>query len=159
MNNNEYLIAALKKEANFHADLAKEKSADDDMNYHLRKMDLFTACAEALRSAESAREALKNLVDITSRAMFNDVTDDLSRALSSAREALLTNKPKAEPVKPEEEWKVGADLTTGVYIQSKDFSHDARLYINCDFPSLQQELGYAIEIASLLNAALQSRGK
>jgi hypothetical protein len=57
MNNNDYLIAALKKEADFHADLAKEKTTDDDANYHLRKVALFSQCAEALRNDDEAIQA------------------------------------------------------------------------------------------------------
>lgn len=38
------------------------------------------------------------------------------------------------------------------YIESQDFIHDARLYINGDFEDQEDKLDYAIEIAKRLNA-------
>jgi hypothetical protein len=84
-NNREYLIAALKKEAEFHADLAKEKMAVDDTNYHLRKTALFTKCADALRNAQGEREgalmeALKFYADKSKWHQFTVMSGDIGGA-------------------------------------------------------------------------------
>lgn len=39
-----------------------------------------------------------------------------------------------------------------VFVESEDFTHDVRLYVNGDFESLDQRLAYAEEIARRLNA-------
>ena len=44
------------------------------------------------------------------------------------------------------------DHIKGVFVESDDFTHDVRLYVNGDFASGEQKLAYAKEIAKRLNA-------
>lgn len=44
------------------------------------------------------------------------------------------------------------DHLKGIFVESDDFTHDVRLYINGDFASTEQKLAYADEIAKRLNA-------
>lgn len=44
-----------------------------------------------------------------------------------------------------------------VYIESSDFTHDVRLYVNGDFEGEAQKLAYAREMANRLNAALSAQ--
>ncbi|SCU75590.1 hypothetical protein CNECB9_2370164 [Cupriavidus necator] len=48
-------------------------------------------------------------------------------------------------------WKARHD-NGKVFVESDDFTHDVRLYVNGDFASLEQKLAYAEEIARRLNA-------
>lgn len=48
-------------------------------------------------------------------------------------------------------WRHGQD-NGRVYVESDDFTHDVRLYVNGDFASNEQKLAYAAEIASRLNS-------
>ena len=48
-------------------------------------------------------------------------------------------------------WKVGYEKQEGVFIESSDFKHDCRLYINGDFGSIDDEKEYAQNIADRLN--------
>jgi hypothetical protein len=91
--NNEYLIAALKKEADFHTDLAKEKTTDDDANYHLRKVALFNQCAEALRNTGQERDkaldtALKEAMDICEQGISWAVTANKTERAEALRGAV-----------------------------------------------------------------------
>lgn len=47
-------------------------------------------------------------------------------------------------------WKVNRDAR-GTYVESGDFTHDVRLYVNGDFRDLEQRVAYAEEIAKRLN--------
>ncbi len=47
-------------------------------------------------------------------------------------------------------WSVGNNYE-GTYLESDDFTHDVRLYINGDFESHEQRVEYAEEIARRLN--------
>lgn len=49
-------------------------------------------------------------------------------------------------------WKAGYDDDRSVFVESDDFTHDVRLYVNGDFASLEQRMAYAEEIARRLNA-------
>ncbi len=46
----------------------------------------------------------------------------------------------------------GDDHVRGTYVESDDFTHDVRLYVNGDFSNMEQRLAYAEEIAKRLNA-------
>ena len=52
-------------------------------------------------------------------------------------------------------WRAGVDnecdLIDKVYIESLDFTHDVRLYVNGDFTSEEDKLLYAKDIARQLN--------
>ena len=49
-------------------------------------------------------------------------------------------------------WEVGKTSDGRVYLQSNDFTHDVRLYVNGDFLDDDQKLAYAEEIAKRLNS-------
>lgn len=53
-------------------------------------------------------------------------------------------------------WEAGFALTGPnagcAYVESSDFTHDARLYVNGDFENAERKLAYAQEIARRLNA-------
>ena len=60
--------------------------------------------------------------------------------------------PAVQPVEEKGPWKVGS-ANGKLWIESDDFTHDVRLYVDGDFAH-GQRLTYAIEIARRLNAAL-----
>ena len=45
----------------------------------------------------------------------------------------------------------GDDHIKGVFVESDDFTHDVRLYVNGDFTNTEQRFAYAEEIAKRLN--------
>lgn len=52
-------------------------------------------------------------------------------------------------------WKASKDgdhHVTGCWVESGDFAHDVRLYVNGDFATMEQRLSYAEHIARKLNA-------
>jgi hypothetical protein len=49
-------------------------------------------------------------------------------------------------------WTVGVDGMTKEFIESSDFNHDVRLYLNGDFETDTQRLNYLQHIAERLNA-------
>jgi len=53
-------------------------------------------------------------------------------------------------------WEAGVSLkgpNAGcTYVESSDFTHDARLYVSGDFESAERKMAYAQEIARRLNA-------
>ena len=50
-------------------------------------------------------------------------------------------------------WEAGCDEASGpVFIESADFTHDVRLYVNGDFSTWDEKFQYAVEIARRLNA-------
>lgn len=59
-----------------------------------------------------------------------------------------------EPVQPIQERGPWTARQDGVktFIESDDFTHDVRLYVDGDFASQEQKLAYATEIARRLNA-------
>ena len=51
-------------------------------------------------------------------------------------------------------WSVGNNEQDGrVFVQSDDFKHDVRLYVDGDFSSRDERKGYAEQLASALNGA------
>jgi hypothetical protein len=155
MNNNDYLIAALKKEADFHADLAKEKTTDDDANYHLRKVALFSQCAVALRNAQGEREAvLKEVLVLPKYTHDLNGVPCLDEKYGSVIKlehirALLSNKP-TKPVgeTPSDELvEIGAlaiaTESRGMTVedvhpsQSSTWKRDARAAFNAMYAALQ----------------------
>jgi hypothetical protein len=48
-------------------------------------------------------------------------------------------------------WSAGSGAR-GVYVQSDDFEHDVRLYINGDFADAHEKLDYAVWLAERLNS-------
>lgn len=52
-------------------------------------------------------------------------------------------------------WRAGETKDRArAFVESDDFTHDARLYVSGDFTSDDQRLAYAEEIARRLNAAM-----
>lgn len=49
-------------------------------------------------------------------------------------------------------WKAGCTDDKRVFIESADFDHDVRLYVDGDFANLDQKTRYAIDIADQLNS-------
>ena len=59
----------------------------------------------------------------------------------------------ASTVKESGPWSAGVVESDGrTYVESSDFTHDARMYVTGDFESAEQKLEYAQEIARRLNA-------
>lgn len=50
--------------------------------------------------------------------------------------------------------KESEDSVKGVFIESDDFTHDVRLYVNGDFANSAQRLAYAETLANFLNVAM-----
>jgi hypothetical protein len=48
-------------------------------------------------------------------------------------------------------WTVGVSTEQKVYLETDDFTHDVRLYVNGDFENKEQEIKYASELARKLN--------
>lgn len=70
------------------------------------------------------------------------------REMMEAGGAIMTS-----PLKEAGPWSAGVVESDGrAYIESSDFTYDARLYVNGDFEDAAQKLEYAQEIARRLNA-------
>ena len=53
-------------------------------------------------------------------------------------------------------WEAGADKNhERVFVQSEDFTHDVRLYVDGDFRNYEERIEYAREIARALNAQIE----
>jgi hypothetical protein len=48
-------------------------------------------------------------------------------------------------------WTVGVDKDQRVFLETDDFTHDTRLYVNGDFATKDSEIQYASNLARKLN--------
>ncbi len=97
-----------------------------------------------LRSAYQIAE--RNGKDTNWDAFKHNVQEELNSCCTAQTYRLLDAEP------PEKvEWSVGTDPSKEVFIQSEDFTHDVRLYVNGDFETSSQQLKYAQNIADKLN--------
>ena len=48
-------------------------------------------------------------------------------------------------------WTVGVSTDQRIYLETDNFTHDVRLYVNGDFENKEQEIKYASELARKLN--------
>ena len=55
-----------------------------------------------------------------------------------------------------ETWTVGVTNDDRVFLETDDFTHDVRLYINGDFSSKDEEVRYAAMIARKINGTWTS---
>ena len=62
----------------------------------------------------------------------------------------MRNKMKTEL------WTVGVSTDQRVYLETDDFTHDVRLYVNGDFENKEQEIKYASVLARKLNGTLHN---
>ena len=62
----------------------------------------------------------------------------------------MSNKMKTEL------WTVGVSTDQRVYLETDDFTHDVRLYVNGDFENKEQEIKYASVLARKLNGTLHN---
>lgn len=53
-------------------------------------------------------------------------------------------------------WTVGVSTDQRVYLETDDFTHDVRLYVNGDFENKEQEIKYASVLARKLNGTLHN---
>lgn len=53
-------------------------------------------------------------------------------------------------------WTVGVTKDNRVFLETDKFKHDARLYINGDFASKEDEIFYASRLARKLNGTLDN---
>jgi hypothetical protein len=53
-------------------------------------------------------------------------------------------------------WTVGVSTDQKVYLETDDFTHDVRLYVNGDFENKEQEIKYASVLARKLNGTLDN---
>ena len=60
----------------------------------------------------------------------------------------MRNKMKTEL------WTVGVSIDQKVYLETDDFTHDVRLYVNGDFENKEQEIKYASVLARKLNGTI-----
>lgn len=51
-------------------------------------------------------------------------------------------------------WTVGVSTDQKVYLETDDFTHDVRLYVNGDFENKEQEIKYASVLARKLNGTI-----
>ena len=51
-------------------------------------------------------------------------------------------------------WTVGVSIDQKVYLETDDFTHDVRLYVNGDFENKEQEIKYASVLARKLNGTI-----
>jgi hypothetical protein len=51
-------------------------------------------------------------------------------------------------------WTVGVTKDDRVFLETDDFTHDVRLYVNGDFSSKEQEIKYASDLARKINGTL-----
>jgi len=102
--------------------------------------------------ATKMREALEKIADMQgSYGPFPEANSPEWRAMAivTAREAIAEQPAQGEVVA----WRAVAehnDPVTGVWIESDDFAHDVRLYVNGDFADQGQRLAYAKRIADCL---------
>jgi len=96
--------------------------------------------------------ALKELVAQTEARLFAVKHDHV--ALQNAREAITAIKQaRSAPVQDKGPWIAGVvqGQPKRVYIQSEDFKHDVRLYVDGDFASDGQRFEYAEQMAQQFN--------
>ena len=55
-----------------------------------------------------------------------------------------------------EMWTVGVTKDQKVFLETDDFTHDVRLYVNGDFANKEQEIKYASVLARTLNGTLHN---
>jgi hypothetical protein len=51
-------------------------------------------------------------------------------------------------------WTVGVTKDKQVFLETDDFTHDVRLYVNGDFASKDDEIKYASDLARKINGTL-----
>ena len=51
-------------------------------------------------------------------------------------------------------WTVGVTKDQQVFLETDDFTHDVRLYVNGDFESKDEEIKYASNLARKINGTL-----
>jgi hypothetical protein len=54
-----------------------------------------------------------------------------------------------------EMWTVGVTKDQKVFLETDDFTHDTRLYVNGDFATKEDEIQYASNLARKLNGTLE----
>lgn len=54
-----------------------------------------------------------------------------------------------------EMWTVGVTKDNRVFLETDDFTHDVRLYVNGDFATKDDEIQYASNLARKLNGTLK----
>lgn len=78
-------------------------------------------------------------------------------AMTHATETPITDAPLAER-RDKGPWRAGVTDDKRVFVESADFTHDVRLYIDGDFANLDQKVRYATGIANQLSTpAVQLR--
>jgi cell wall-associated NlpC family hydrolase len=104
---------------------------------------------EALRLAKEAGLSCNDYGQIyatgSGAVLIEDIASLIALARASAAPAVAQEADKGP-------WTVYVD---GGCLQSEDFTHDARLYINGDFSDDAQRMAYAKALAAQLNAAPQ----
>ena len=92
-------------------------------------------------------EALEKLSDTEQTYAALDKAD---ATITAAREYLATEPKDKGP------WCAGMTKDARVYVQSDDFKRDARLYVNGDFATKNEEYLYACALARHLNATAET---
>jgi hypothetical protein len=80
---------------------------------------------------------------------------ELTSLEAKLNHATLAAEAEAKEVDERGHWNArqqGDNHVKGVFVESDDFTHDVRLYVNGDFANMEQRLAYADEIAKRLNA-------
>lgn len=67
-------------------------------------------------------------------------------------EVIVYPAEDCKPVAEKGPWRA-VEENGKAFIESDDFTHDVRLYVDGDFANAEQKLAYAAEIARRLNAA------
>ena len=88
-------------------------------------------------------------------ADFDGTTVKASRqAVEEAADLIATRMSQTiQDTGPWRASKESADAVKGVFVESNNFDHDVRLYVNGDFADVDQRFAYARGIANSLNAA------
>lgn len=104
---------------------------------------------------DKMREAAESLVKIVLDQCFGYTNGPGYEAAQAARvlKAALAERPAQGEAVDKGPWHAVAEHdnpVTGVWIESDDFAHDVRLYVNGDFADQGQRLAYAKRIADCL---------
>lgn len=81
------------------------------------------------------------------------VNDHAGGVLAKTRDAIRTLDLSHLSAEPDQgPWAAGKTDDGRVYVESDDFTHDVRLYVDGDFAGKEERMSYAKQIATRLNA-------
>ena len=118
---------------------------------------------ESIRSGDDVKatlhtEALKLANELNTNPDIDETIDWAYKAQEMIRKLVAELDKQGEPVVWMDKgiWSVNVEKGK-MFLESSDFSHDVRLYIDGDFINLDQRLAYASELKQRLNTTPQTK--